>query len=71
MVWFFRDFLNFAACVAVVYLFYSNFIPSKPKTFEDYMDDFKRMRLGLGYICLGILALRGIVWVFDRFYHTS
>ena len=67
----FRDSLHIATFIGVVYLFYFYFIPRKLTGWDGFLDELKHMRFALTHIAVGILTLRGIVWLFDHFHLTS
>ena len=66
--WFLRDFLNIGVVISTLYLICFEFIPFKFKRWEDWKEEFKERYFGPAHIAIAILALRGAVWLFDRYF---
>jgi hypothetical protein len=66
--WFFRDSIYVGSMISVLYLVLG-FILFKAKPLEDWLADFRGKRFSLTYIAVAFLALRGLLWLIDR-YHT-
>ncbi len=67
--WFLHDFLNIGAWISGVYLFYFEFIPFRLKRWKNWESEFKARYFGLTHLAIAVLALRGAVCLFDRYFH--